>query len=245
MKTVIASILTFITLTGTAQNNLMPGKKSFEKKWIKPEKYQMTWFALKDTVKFELGEVLTQVLTGKKNITIVTEVKMKNSNAPWVDTTIATISTLAPIRHASYNVQRDMVLNFGKTVTGFYNDKLKQQHYPISDTTSAAYFDSNLYPTLVTWLPLKEGYKQDISIYDYNPSGKIGVINASLKNVSTGTYESVELGTRNVWIVTVADEIANVKNDYMVYYIDKTDRKLWKQEINVAGRRMMMQRKEL
>lgn len=204
----------------------------------------MTWFAVRDTAIFEIGEVSTQILTDINYITIVTEVKMKNSKEPWIDTTIANIPTLRPIRHASYNMQRDMVLNFGKVVTGFYYDKLKQQNYPVSDTTSKEYFDSNLYPALVAWLPLKEGYKQDISIYDYNSSGKIGVIKASIKNVASGTYESTKSGIKNVWIVTVADEIGNGKNDFMTYYIDKKDRKLWKQEINAAGRKMIMIRKE-
>jgi hypothetical protein len=97
---------------------------------------------------------------------------------------------------------------------------------------------------LITWIPLKEGYKQDISIYDYNPSGKIGVIKASVKNVVSGIYKSNKTGNRNVWVVTVTDEIGNGKDDFMIYYIDKTNRKLWKQEINAGGRKMIMQRKE-
>jgi hypothetical protein len=244
MKSIITAVFAIITIAINAQTGLIPGKNSVEKVWIKSETYQMTWFAMKDTAKFEIGEVATQVLTDKNFVTIITEVKMKNSKAPWIDTTIADISTLAPIRHTSSNTQRDMVLNFGKIVTGSYNDKLKQQNYLISDTTSAAYFDSNFYPALITWIPLKEGYKQDISIYDYNPSGKIGVIKASVKNVVSGIYKSNKTGNRNVWVVTVTDEIGNGKDDFMIYYIDKTNRKLWKQEINAGGRKMIMQRKE-
>ncbi len=241
---VITAISAMLSMAVIAQTNLTPGKKSFEQKWIKGDTYQMTWFAIKDTVTLEIGEVSTQILTDKKYITIVTEVKMKNSKEPWIDTTIANISTLTPIRHASYNMQRDMVLNFGKVVTGFYNDKQKQQNYPVSDTTFKEYFDSNLYPALLAWLPLKDGYKQDISIYDYNPSGKTGVIKASILNVTSGTCESKKSGIKNVWVLTVTDEIGNEKNNSMIYYIDKTDRKLWKQEINAAGRKMMMRRKE-
>ena len=124
MKIIITTILAMTTIAGNAQYSLRPGNNSFEKKWIKPEKYLMTWFAMKDTVKFEIGEVYTEILNDKKYITIVTTVKMKNNKEPWVDTTIANISTLKPVRHASYNMQRDMALNFGKVVTGFYNDKL-------------------------------------------------------------------------------------------------------------------------
>ncbi|MDB5208717.1 MAG: hypothetical protein JWR72_3792 [Flavisolibacter sp.] len=245
MKVIITTIFAIITIAGNAQISLVPGRSSFEKAWIKNETYQMTWFAIRDTVKFEIGEVDTQILTDKKFVTIVTEVKLKNSKAPWIDTTIADISTLAPIRHTSYNMQRDMVLNFGKIVTGSYNDKLKQQDRLISDTTGTAYFDSNIYPALIAWLPLNEGYKQNIAIYDYNPSGKTGVIKASIENVASGIYESIKSGSRNVWVVTVTDEIGNGKDGFMIYYIDKNDRKLWKQEINAGGRKMIMQRKEL
>ncbi len=244
MKLIITVMMALITNTVMAQSSLVPGKNSFEKKWLKNETYQMTWFTIKDSVKFEIAEVSTTVSLDKKYITIVTVVNMKNSNLPWIDTTIADALTLQPIRHASYNSQRDMVLNFGKTVTGFYNDKTKQQDYLINDITSKNYFDSNIYPALITWLPLKEGYKQNISIYDYDPSGKMGVIKASVINVSSGTYESTKSGIKDVWAVTVADEIGKRKNDFMIYYIDKTDRTLWKQEIHVAGRRMVLQRKE-
>jgi hypothetical protein len=245
MKVIITTVFVMLCIAVNAQTNLTPGKRSFEKKWIKNDTYLMTWFAMKDTAKFEIGEVATQILTNEKNITVVTTVKMKNSKAPWVDTTIANISTLQPVRHSSYNMQRDMVLNFGKVVTGFYNDKRKQQHTIISDTTATDYFDSNLYPVLITWLPLKEGYQQSISIYEYNPTGKMGVIKASVKQVENGTYESSKSGTIDVWVVTVVDEIGNDENGFVTYYIDKKDRKLWKQEINAGGRKMLMQRKEI
>ena len=100
-----------------------------------------------------------------------------------------------------------MVLNFGNIVTGFYLDKIKKTNTGISDTTKIDYFDSNLYPSLIGWLPLKDGYTQDISIYDYNPAAKIGVIKAAVKEVKSGTYTSAKSGVRDVWMVTVTDEI--------------------------------------
>ena len=240
MKIIITTFLLILAIAGNAQIILTPGKNSFDSKWIKNQTYQMKWFTLKDTSKFEIGEVSTQIVSDKKYLTIITQVNMKSSKSPWVDTTIADIKTLKPIRHSSYNMQRNIELNFGKIVTGIYNDKLKQQLTIISDTTREDYFDSNLYPALIGWLPLKDGYTQDISIYDYNPSAKIGVIKAYVNDVKSGTYISTSSGTKNVWIVTVSDEISTGKNDFMIYYIDKADRRLWKQEINTGGRKMIM-----
>jgi hypothetical protein len=240
MKSIFLFVLTVATLTSNAQTLLTPSKKSFDKRWIKNADYQMTWYALTDTSKFEMGKVTTQISTDKTNLIVVTQVSMKNMKTPWVDSTIANLKTLKPIRHSSYNMQRDMVLNFGKTVTGFYNDKMKKNIITVNDTTKVDYFDSNLYPFLIGWLPLDNNYKQDISIYDYNPSAKIGVIKASVKSVSSSTYQTDKNGIRDVWVVAVSDEIGNGENGVSTYYFDKEDRKLWKQEIDANGRKMMM-----
>jgi hypothetical protein len=138
-------------------------------------------------------------------------------------------------------MQRNMVLHFGYHITGFYNDKMKKTNTPISDTAMDAYFDSNLYPTLIRWLPFKEGYTRELSIYDYNPSGKKGILKASITYVKKGIYHSTVSGDQPVWIVTVSDEIGGGENGVSDYYIGITNRKLWKQEINAGGRRMLME----
>lgn len=243
MKYAVLFFLSLSFLGSHAQPKLVPAKNAVEKKWMTSQKYEMIWYALRDTARFEIGKVLTEISNGGDKITVITQVNMKRSNTPWIDSTIAFTNDLSPVYHSSYNAQRDMALNFGKIVTGYYNDKSKKTTTNIRDTTKEDYFDSNLYPVLLTWLPVKEGYKQDISIYDYNPSGKIGVIKASVEDVKKGTYETERSGTREVWIVTVSDEIGG-SDSKMIYYIDRADRKLWKQEINAGVRKMLMQRVE-
>lgn len=240
MKSTFLFFLTIAAFTSNAQNLLIPNKKSFDKKWVNNTSYQMTWYVLRDTAKFEMGKVTTQISIDKANLTVVTQVSMKNMKTPWVDSTVANLKTLNPIRHSSYNMQRDMVLNFGKIVTGYYNDKIKKIKTIVNDTTNSGYFDSNLYPILIGWLPLRNNYTQEILIYDYNPSAKIGVIKASIKHVSSSTYQTDKNGMRDVWVVNVADEIGNGDNGISTYYFDKRDRKLWKQEIDANGRKMMM-----
>ena len=167
MKSILFIFLTVATtLTSNAQNSLVPSKKVFDKKWVKNTTYEMVYYILKDTAKMEIGKVTTQITVNKKQLLVVTNVAIKGRPDTWVDSTSADSKTLKPIRHSSYNTQRDMVLNFGKIVTGFYNDKIKKQNTFISDTTKTDYFDSNLYSVLLGWLPLKEGYKNDIAIYD-------------------------------------------------------------------------------
>ena len=231
----LANAITF------AQNKLVPAKASFEKQWLKDGTYRMIWYAVKDTSKIEIGKVTTQVITNDKNVTVVSQVEIKNMNAPWIDSTVADIVTLKPVYHSSYNMQRDMVLHFGKVVEGFYNDKMKMQNTSIKDTTNEAYFDSNLYPVLVGWLPLGEGYEQDISIYDYNPSARSGVLKASVDSVKSGHYLTKKSGNREIWIVSVSDELGGDGTSNSTYYFDKADRKLWKEELNAGGRQMTME----
>jgi len=241
IKLISVILLVFVLISGSAQSSLIPGKNSFEKKWLKNESYEMIWYLLKDTTKIEIGKVTTQISIDKEVLTMITKVSMNSVASSWIDSTLADVTTLKPIRHSSFNKQRDMVLNFGHVVTGFYQDKSKDQNTVIRDTVAVDYFDSNLYPILIRWLPLKEGYKKDIAIYDYNPMARIGVMHAVIQKVTEGTYLSIKAGLKKVWIVTVMDEISN---GVVTYYIDKQDRTLWKQEMNMAGRTMLMKRME-
>lgn len=221
-----------------ANAQLRPANKIVEKNRVKTEAYDMVWYMLRDTAKFEIGKVSSRLIDSKDKITLITTVAMKGTKGIWVDSSTCQKATFSPIRHTSYNAQRDIILNFGPIVTGVYTDKRQGKKTVISDTTQTTYFDSNFYPTLIRWLPLKEGFTQKLAIYDYNPSAKIGVITASITGVSSGQHTTQKNGSKEVWVVTVTDEISNGTS---TYFIDKTDRKLWKQTMEAGkGRAMMM-----
>ncbi|MGB4844830.1 MAG: hypothetical protein WBP16_10225 [Ferruginibacter sp.] len=240
MKIFISILLLGSTLFVNGQVKLIPAKKIVDSKWLKNQQYQMAWYAIKDTAKIEIGKVTTQIDVKKNRVTVITEVSLKRTQSPWIDSTIANTKDLNPVYHSSYNSQRDMILNFGKTVTGFYTDKTSKVTTIINDTTNSGYFDSNIYPVLIGWLPLEEGYKKDISIYDYNPKGKTGILKAMIRDVKKGTIESNKSGLHDVWVVTVSDEIGG-EDAVSTYYIDIADRKLWKQELNAGARKMLME----
>ena len=231
------------TISMRAQTRLTPQNLRVDQRWLKDLTYDMTWYALKDTQRVEIGVITTDIQTSKNRLVVVSTIKIKQSPSRWIDSTIANLNNLSPIYHSSYNGQRDMTLKFDRIVKGYYNDKIKKLTSSISDTTSESYFDSNLYPIIVTWLPLQEGYKQDMSIYDFKPGGKCGVLRASVEEVGNGVYESKSSGQREVWVVKVSDEIGP-PGGFSIYYIDKTDRRLWKQRIEMGGRIMEMVRGE-
>jgi len=238
MKTILFAILSLsISLNSLAQDStITPLNNSFDSKLIKNESYDMTWFIEKDTAKIEIGKINTEIKKIKNNVLIITTVIMNQAQTKWVDTTIAKINNLKPIYHSSFNQQRDMVLNFDEKVTGYYFDKKTNTKNKIYETTTDSYFDSNIYPQLIRWLPLNNGYQKTISIFDYNPNAKTGVIKAFVKNVE----KSKMSGNRDVWVVTVTDDISDNKA-ISTYYIDIKTRQLIRQEIDIQGRKMVIE----
>ncbi len=235
MKTLI-----FITLISSVSvfsqiNRQAPLKNEVINNLIKDDKYEMIWYAQKDSSKIELARVFTEITKSKRKLLVTTNVKMKNTSAIWTDSTVAKLPSLKPMYHSSYNQQRDMVLNFEKTVNGYYLDKTTNKKTIIAQKVNNDFFDSNLYPQLIRWLPLKEGYSSLLTIFDYNPKSTSGIQNVYIKGTKRGL-----LNSREVWIVTVTDDISNnsVKN---TYYIDINTNKLLKQEIETGGRKMFME----
>lgn len=213
-----------------------PAHNNIDHSLVKDETYKMKWFAVKDTAKIEIGEVSTQISKKEKTLSVTTTVTMKNQ-PDWVDESVSEIKNFQPVKHTSYNMQRDIELNFAKTnVTGFYLDKADNNKITINETVKNDYFDSNLYPQLIRWMPLKQGYKTEISIFDYNPKTAIGVIKAYVLDTKQDKLNNID-----VWVVTATDDISS-KQAVSKYYIDMKTRDILKQEINIGPRKMLMER---
>ena len=185
----------------------------------------------------EIGKVTTELKKlNQKDLLIKTTVEMKQAPEAWVDSTIVRISNFQPVYHSSYNSMRNMSLKFDKSrVIGYYFDKKTQKKDLIDEITTSAYFDSNSYPALIRFLPLKENYTSEISIFDYNPAAKKGVIKAYIEKVEKGEYNG-----KKIWIVTTTDDVQDRKTE-STYYIDVVTRKVLKQDINAGGRKMTIE----
>ncbi|MEQ5790037.1 hypothetical protein J4E06_03170 [Muricauda sp. NFXS6] len=218
---------------------LTPENNPVDKSLIDEETYEMAWYMLKDSSKIEIGKVRSEIKKKMKGIYIITTVEMPSAPTTWVDSTIVGRRKLEPMYHSSFNQQRDMVLNFSEQVTGYYNDKGSGKKTEISESVDAPFFDSNFYPQLIRWLPLKTGYNSTIAIFDYNPKSGTGILTATIKNTEQATLE-LKGAIKEVWKVTVTDDIS--KNTAIsTYYIEKESRKVLKQEIDMGGRKMVME----
>ena len=232
----LIAAFSFICLTLKAQEKPQsPKHNEIIESLIKNEEYQMNWFALRDTVKMEIGKVFTKITKTKNTLKVTTTVKMKDK-PDWVDETIAELPKLQPVKHTSVNTQRDITLNFGKQTTGYYLDKTGNKKTDIKEKTDGDFFDSNLYPQLIRWFPLKENYKTEITIFDYNPITKAGILKANITNTKKGIYAN-----KSVWIVTVTDGISQNKV-INTYYIDSETNQFLKQEIDMGARKMILEK---
>lgn len=221
-----------------AQKALTPGNVKLESKFIKNEISNAVWYAEKGDQKVEIGKITTEVKKiNKTKLLIKTTVQMNQApGKPWVDSTLVRVSDFQPVYHSSYNLMRDMVLNFEKNkAIGYYLDKKTQKKDQIDEKISTEYFDSNSYPALIRFLPLKEHYSTEIPIFDYNPAAKKGVIKAYIEGVNSG-----ELNGKKVWIVKTTDDIQDRKT-VSTYFIDKSTREVLKQEIDAGGRKMVIE----
>jgi hypothetical protein len=240
MKNTICILLVIFGLSNPLFSQkilLTPSNNTAYKNLIKSETSEMTWFMLQDSLKIQLGNIHTQIEREKEKIYLITTINLKNSPTKWIDSTIVETQTFKPIYHSSYNQQRDMILKFEENITGFYLDKQTDTKTEILEKTEEPFFDSNFYPQLIRLLPLKSNYSTAISIFDYNPKSKIGVITATIKNTEETTINFNGKAIQ-VWKVETTDDISN-NSATNTYYIEKTTR--LKQEIDFGGRKMLME----
>ncbi|HTE24658.1 DUF3108 domain-containing protein [Flavitalea sp.] len=238
MKQFLILLIFLVPAMAFSQMLLKPGNPCIEYKRISDETSNMIWYLMQDTTKIEIGRITSDIQTDSLNLTVITTVRMRQAPTAWIDSTIADRNSLKPVYHSSYNTQRDMIIRFDSLITGYYADKEKRSTISISDSPSMDYFDSNLYPTLIRWLPLKTGFTKDLSIYDFNPNGKTGVMKVSVIAVRQCEYIYQDKEIKKVYLVTVKDEISSGTT---TYFIDIETRKLWKMVIASGERKMVME----
>nr|WP_294782186.1 hypothetical protein [uncultured Flavobacterium sp.] len=232
----IAAVCSLLCSTLCAQEKTQsPNQNDIIESLIKNEEYEMKWFAIRDTSKIEIGKVFTKIEKTKNTVKVTTTVKMKNM-PDWIDETVAELPKLKPVKHTSVNTQRDITLNFGKQTTGYYLDKKENKKTEIKEETNGDFFDSNIYPQILRWFPLKENYKTEMTIFDYNPITKAALLKANITNTKKGSYAG-----KAVWIVTATDGISQHKV-INTYYIDAATNQFLKQDIDMGQNKMTFEK---
>ena len=233
----------FFLLSGIALSaqTLKPGDKKLQSQWLKNETYDTRWLVVNDSLHYEIGRFTTKVVVDKGDAKIIRDVRIKNAKTKWADTTVVALPSLKPVYYASYNLERDIVLHYNSAVNGYYKLHEVKRNIPINDNVKELAFEGSFYPQLIALLPLAEGYKTQIPLHDYNPAQK-GKPLAAVTDVKSGTYKTKK-GNVNVWVVTVTDNVGGL--DYVnTFFIDKKDRKIWRQQVEGKYQKMAFERVE-
>jgi len=233
-------VLAVTTFDGIAQQKLIPSTTLLTTPLSKPEKQTSTWYLGQGSARRALAAITTTIRPQYQadKILIIQEIAMNGTSNTWIDSTIALQATLAPVYHSSYNEQRDMVLHFrGSQVVGYYRNKQDQLTTRVQNQLTEPCFDSNLYPHLIRFLPLRTGYQALLPIYDYSPK-KQGVLLARVVAVTETVLTSQGQATP-CYVVQVSDEIS--PDSQATYYVAKADRRLLKSELLIGGRRMSIE----
>ncbi|MDP9961193.1 DUF3108 domain-containing protein [Chryseobacterium lathyri] len=236
MKTFLVLLLVS-SINLFSQKLLTPSNSNIDPKLIKDETSEAVWYAENAGTKIEIGNIITELKKlNKTDLLIKTTVKLKQApDAKWTDSTIVKTANFQPVYHSSFNMMRDMVLKSGKTkVTGYYLDK-KSQKKDLIEMDAADYFDSSSYPMLIRFSPLKENYTADLSIFDYNPDAKKGLIKAYILDIKKTDYNG-----KKVWAVKTTDDIKD-KTTIVTYHIDTETRRILKQDIDLGSRKMTLE----
>lgn len=236
-------LICFITLFSkvNAQTDKNNHLKSIETKWIKNEDINMVLFSSKDTVKTEIGRV--KISINVENGTVIQTMTMENKmfKTDFIDITAYNINNLKPIYHSSNNDQRLITIVYGDTINAVYRstkDKIFKTYQNKIEKVKN-YFDSSVYQTILRWLSLKEGYTQEFTIFNYDPNSESGLMTFKITAVTTEKIVTKKSGIREVWKVT--EQYGNTKL-ITSHYIDKENRKLWRQDIN--GGKIIMEIEE-
>lgn len=234
-------LLTMTALIGHAQTVLVPGENVLDKKYLKNGTYEMACYAESGGQQVEVSTFTITINSTPKTLAVYTFLEIAGSKDPSIDTSIADGNTFKPIYRSSNSINRKMVVNYGKDVSGYYYDKKTKKRHPIKDD-GHAFFDSYTYPYLLGLLPLTTGYKNELAVYDFKPGNTSNTKKARIEEVKSNMYTSNLTGAHKVWQVSVYEEATK---DSYVYYIDKDTRRIWKVDILTQGQRLLLIDKEI
>jgi hypothetical protein len=241
MKYTFSMLLTMTGLIGHAQTVLVPGENVLDKKYIKNGTYEMACYAESGGRQIEVSTFTIKINSTGKNLGVYTSLQWAGSKDIAIDTSISDGNTFKPVYRSSISKNREMVVHYGKDVSGYYYDKQTKKRHAIKEAGSA-FFDSYTYPYLLGLLPLTTGYHNDLAVYDYKPGKTSNTKKARIEEVKSNIYKSDLTGEHKVWQVNVYEEATK---DKYVYYIDKESRRLWKIDILTQGQRLLLLDKEI
>ena len=231
----LTNLLTVIFCFG--QSTLLPGNSQFDLHKYKNRKQVMRYIVVKGGQQTDIGTFMIETGIVSNNLTVITGLRFHGSDDQWIDTSIADSKNFQPLYRSSFSPDKELVLRFGKTVTGYYRDKKTQRVIPVKEVVKGDFIDAYMYPYLLGLLPLRSGYKTDIPVFEYDTSSVSTLKRSKVEEVTSNLYQSAFTGDHQVWKVDVFEEATNERYNY---FIDKETGRIWKIELVSKGQKILL-----
>lgn len=227
MKQLITlSILLLAFSFSSAQTKILPGNKLINSNVIHQGSFNMTYYHSDIAEATELGNynVEVQIKDGKFYLTTYHKAKYYEEK----NIVVANVNNFKTISRNSSSLEKEISNEFSISNGVFTNTKTgNKTNY---DTKLAdQYFDYNLYPYILSALPLKLGGENYVlPIIDIDQTtNKVTTDEAIVLETKTDQFTSPLTGQHMCWKLTVVHK--NTKK-YVFYYIDKNNRRIRKIE---------------
>ncbi|GGI50738.1 hypothetical protein GCM10011425_19500 [Mucilaginibacter galii] len=191
-----------------------------------------TIYYVKGTIWTKKGSFTNDVSISGNKLRLVSEYKDQNGKWYRKRTSLANVTTLAPISYKLEGTKSNLELNFGNNITGRYYDLGTKKEVPVTLQAKDKYVDYSIADHLITTLPLKTGYKATFPEFYYDSKTEKLITNYIIKEVKSYVYRSPKTGDHESWLVNVLEESTGA---LYYYVVDKAQHRLWQREMSVAG----------
>lgn len=218
-------LIQFVSLYMFGQQTILPGDKSINKSLLKSTSYIMEYSTINNGTLVNLGTYKMQIDYNNQTLKVNTVFSFNNENETWIDHIVADGTSFKPISIESKRSDRNLNLNYSNEITGLFEDHKSHKKTIIKEKAKGSFFDIAIYPYILPALPLVEGYKAIIPVYDYEAlSANDQYSNVLITGVYSDFFSSNFSGIHKVWRVEIFEE--STKQTYQ-YYIDQKTQKIW------------------
>ncbi len=225
-KIVTLSIFIWFYSFAVAQTIILPGDKLINPSLIHQGNFNMTYYHSDVTQATELGiyDVEVQIKEGKFYLNTYHKAKYYEEK----NVVVADANNFKSISRKSSSVE-DGASNEFSVSNGVFTNVKTGEKTNYDTKLSDQYFDYNVYPYILSALPLKlggENYVLPILDIDHT-TNKVTTDEAIVLDTKTDQFTSPLTGQHMCWKLTVVHKDAK---KYVFYYIDKNNRRIRKIE---------------
>ncbi len=226
MKKIVLSItISLFTTCSFAQITILPGDQIINKSMLKLGITTMDYSIHRNGKITLVGKYEVAVKSDNKALEVFTTLSKNDKSFPKIKHLVCDANSLKPIICKTLSIDSKLELKFSDKITGFEEERGSETKTTINEKMKDGYFDINTYPYILPALPLTEGFRAKIPVYNYsaiNEAEKFSTV--IILNVKSDIYYATFTGNHNVWQVIVLD---NTSQKTTTYFIDKETRKLW------------------